>query len=277
MNYYKKFARNIYSQNGDDGVIEKLFEDLQITSGTVLDVGASYPVHRSNTFNLWRNKGFEAILVDPDPKCFQQLKLASLNNDNVELISNPVKIKGKEDTIDEILRKSDFDTSEESLALIDIDVDGLDYLLFESIKEHRPKIIVVEIDSGAAIDDESIGSLLSTKKLAEDKKYKLVFCNGNAYFVRDDLVKMLPHQDFDYEELYKTGPAICEDWYQTLDSRGVSCSYEACQSVPGDSHIHRIVDDKPMTRYYHLSTDMTTIAHRELKLIVDEYNKGKAI
>ena len=264
MNYYKNFAKNIYSQNGDDGIIEKLFEDLNIKSGTILDVGASFPIRRSNTFNLWKNKNFNAILIDPDQKCLNELNLLSKNFENVVVLPKLVSTSKSNDTIDNILKDSKFDASKDALSLINIDVDGIDIPLFESIKEHQPKIVVVEIDSGCAMYEKiRPGSLWNLNEIAKSKNYTLVFCNGNAYLVRDDLVKLLPHQYFNYEDIYNTGPAICEAWYQTLDQHGNSREYISCDSFGLGGHVHRIVNGQRMTKFYHLSKELTMIEQQE--------------
>ena len=65
-NYYSKYVKNIISQNGEDGVIEQLFSDLNITDGIVVEFGAWDGVYLSNIFNLWKNKGFKALLIEGD-------------------------------------------------------------------------------------------------------------------------------------------------------------------------------------------------------------------
>jgi len=40
MSYYLDFIKNVYSQNGEDGVIEKIFKDLEIIDGVVCEFGA---------------------------------------------------------------------------------------------------------------------------------------------------------------------------------------------------------------------------------------------
>jgi hypothetical protein len=58
--FYNKFAKDIYSQNGEDGIIEEILNKLEINNGYVCEFGAWDGVHLSNTFNLV-TKGFNAV------------------------------------------------------------------------------------------------------------------------------------------------------------------------------------------------------------------------
>ena len=64
--YYFKYAKNIFSQNGDDGIIEKIFEHLKINDGVVVEFGAWDGIYLSNVYNLWKNKNFSALLIESD-------------------------------------------------------------------------------------------------------------------------------------------------------------------------------------------------------------------
>ena len=49
------FHKNIYSQNGEDGIIEKLVSVLKIGSGFFVEFGAWDGKHWSNSYNLYQN------------------------------------------------------------------------------------------------------------------------------------------------------------------------------------------------------------------------------
>jgi len=56
MNEYIKYGKNIFTQFGEDGIIEKLFSDLKINNGIVVEFGAWDGIYLSNVYNLWRYK-----------------------------------------------------------------------------------------------------------------------------------------------------------------------------------------------------------------------------
>ena len=67
LDYYKKYRYNIHSQNGEDGIIEKLFADLDIKDGYLCEFGAWDGKYLSNTYNLfYNNEQYTPILIEGD-------------------------------------------------------------------------------------------------------------------------------------------------------------------------------------------------------------------
>jgi hypothetical protein len=92
--FLMKFARNVTSQNGEDGIIEKLLELIGATNEWVVEIGAWDGKHLSNSWNLINRKRCDAIAMRPTglepamlrsssrPKrscCQQQMTTASLH------------------------------------------------------------------------------------------------------------------------------------------------------------------------------------------------------
>ena len=133
--HYLNFVKNIFSQNGEDGIIEKLFEDLEINGGTLCEFGAWDGIYLSNISNLYLyNRNYNAILIESDinraNECIELLK----NYDNVEvhqrLISPDIN---SDNSIDNVLSKSSFDLNDDNFSLLSIDIDSCDYYVFESL------------------------------------------------------------------------------------------------------------------------------------------------
>jgi hypothetical protein len=206
--YFLKFSKNIYSQCGEDGIIEELFRILNINDGVVVEFGANNGVYLSNTFNLWKDKKFNVVLIERESIHFSSLEKLQSEMDNVEChlceISTDIT---NVNSIDNILDRSKFDITDENLALMSIDVDTSDYFIFESLIRHKPKIIIIETNTNFDYTQEYASfhngcSILSVNILAEQKGYKLVCHTGNAILVREDLFNLIPQNDYSLKNLF---------------------------------------------------------------------------
>lgn len=224
-NYYRKYAKNIFTQNGDDGIIEKLFEDLQITEGVVVEFGAWDGIYLSNVYNLWKNKNFNAILIESDSTKALEMLDISTAFDHVECMNCFVSPdKNSPYSLDNLLKQSIFNVTKDNLCLVSIDIDSVDYYIFESLEEFLPKVVVIETttfnpNTSSSIINSDTSGLKLMVELGEKKGYKLVCHNGNAYFVRNDLTHLLPKDaDFSFESLHCFDEDV--DLWQSLDQFG---------------------------------------------------------
>lgn len=211
--HYLQFVKNIYSQCGEDGIIEQLFKDLKISSGVVVEFGAWDGVYISNTVNLWKNKKFKSILIESDSAKCIDLTSNCGHLDNVECINKFVNPDpNHEDSLDNILSTSKFKITSSNFSLISIDVDTCDYHIFESMVKYRPKVVVIETNTNYGPDQDYISSngssLKSITDLAERKGYKLVCHTGNAFYVRNDLINYLPDKDYSIHNLFVPTPEV---------------------------------------------------------------------
>lgn len=231
--YYLQFAKNIYTQCGEDGIIEQLLNDLNIKSGVVVEFGACDGVFISNVLNLWKNKNFNAILIESDGEKYNDLQATCGRIDSVECLNyfiNPDP--NHPDCLDNILDKSKFKITKSNLVLISIDVDTCDYGIFESMTRYAPKIIVIETNTNYGPDQDHISdqgsSLKSITELAERKGYKLVCHTGNAFYVRNDLFEKLPQEDYSVGNLFISTPNV--DLMQRIGPDGNDCGFVYCSS-----------------------------------------------
>jgi hypothetical protein len=192
---YLKYSKNYLTQFGDDGIIEQIINELDINNSDKLCVefGAWDGVYLSNVYNLWRNKNFKAILIEGDLTKANELN--RIKSDNIEVHGVFVSpISGDENSLDSILDKSKFNVDDNNFFLLSIDVDGLDYNIWESVSKYKPQLVVIEIAGGWSVDTDYIGvgaSLKSLNILAKRKDYTLICATGNAYFIRNDKLKYL--------------------------------------------------------------------------------------
>jgi hypothetical protein len=209
MNELKSFEKNVYSQNGEDGVIQEIL--LRISKEVVLDhwcveFGAWDGVYLSNTCRLIREDNYRAVLIEGDPARVKQLHENFALRD-VSIICQFVSFDGK-NTIDNILSTTSIP---EDFDFLSIDVDGVDYHIFESIERFRPKVVCIEFNptipnSVDFVQDKSFGvkhgsSAQALVRLARTKGYVAVHATEcNLIFVRRDLKNIVINNDVDIED-----------------------------------------------------------------------------
>ena len=126
---------NVYSQFGEDGFIDKIFEVLGTDNKWCLEVGASDGTFCSNTRHLI-DKGWAAILIESDPDAFARIPIVK----NTHRFNKTVSISG-EDSLDEIMLSCG---APRDIDFVSIDIDGQDYHIFNSMVKYRPRVVIVE-------------------------------------------------------------------------------------------------------------------------------------
>ncbi len=189
--YFSKFAKDITSQWGEDGILEEIFKRIGDGTKMAIEFGAWDGKHYSNVWNLWHNKGWSAVLIESEEKRVEELK------QNVEAFEKVIPVhafvgtEGK-NTLDMILENY---IPGREVDLLCIDVDGDDYHIFESIKTIKSRVIVIEynptvpphIDIVQEKGEYFGASAKALNRLAIDKGYALVdITSTNMIFVRED-------------------------------------------------------------------------------------------
>lgn len=184
------FQRNVHSQTGEDGIIEKILEIIPQNDKWCVEFGAWDGVYLSNVRHLIESKGYSAVLIEANKKRFCDLQNNYSHRVDVIAINKFVGF-AEEDNLDQILSTTsiprDFD-------FLSIDIDGNDFHVWKAIKKYRPKAIVIEFNPTVPTNvrfvqpaDPSINqgaSLMSLVELAKEKGYELVsVLQFNACFV----------------------------------------------------------------------------------------------
>ena len=218
MELLNKYSKNIASQYGEDGIIERIIKtSLVPINKTCFECGASDGITNSNTYNLWKNKNFKAILVEAAKDRFERLNKEFSNYENLILINEFLTSKGQ-NSIDDILLKckSNF---HDSLGVLSIDIDSFDYYVLKYLK-NKAQIIIIEfnnsippyIDYKDPEDDIFLRcSVKALENLAILKGYKIIACTvTNAILLREDCFNKSNHPDLpvecliDYSQMYET-------------------------------------------------------------------------
>lgn len=139
---FKIYKKNIFSQFGEDGIIEEIFKRLNnVSDKKCCEFGASDGKFLSNTCNLVTNHNYEAILIEADKKKFDKL-CNNFPDKKIIKINKFVSFSG-ENSLDNILENNNFNKDFDFLS---IDVDGCDYWILESLSKFAPKIICIEFN-----------------------------------------------------------------------------------------------------------------------------------
>lgn len=188
------FKTNVTSQHGEDGIIKEIFNQIGTTSRLCIEFGAWDGRHLSNTWSLWADSQWAAILIEGDRERYKILTKRTENFSNVETINAYVSPEGA-DSLDNILKKKKID---KDIDLLSIDIDGDDFHIFESLSEHLPRCVVVEfnptippeIDYVQPIGDYIGCSARALVRLAQSKGYAFVACTDtNCVFVLESQLK----------------------------------------------------------------------------------------
>jgi hypothetical protein len=202
-----QYARNVTSQFGEDGIIEEIFRRIAPRTKTCIEFGAWDGKHLSNTYHLWQNQGWRALLIEGDPERCNQLLQRTAGNAMVAVVNAFVMPSG-ENSLESLIRRTGF---EENADLVCIDIDGDDYHILCSLKDCRPRVLVVEYNPTIPPDMDlsqmpggALGSsALAIVRAASSKGYTLAcMTDSNCVFVRSDEFHKLKSPKFDLVESF---------------------------------------------------------------------------
>jgi hypothetical protein len=197
----------VYSQWGEDGIIQYLINSIEIPNKVFVEFGVQ-DYRESNTRFLLQNNNWSGLVMDSSPEFIQRIKneplyfrhnlraeCAFIDRDNINDLLERNGIRG-------------------DIGLLSIDIDGMDYWIWEAIVTISPRIVICEYDTflgheravvtpyNRAFDRVKAhfsflyggSSITALTNLATKKGYSLVGSNSNgvnAFFVRNDVIGSL--------------------------------------------------------------------------------------
>jgi hypothetical protein len=200
----KDYEFKVFSQWGEDGIIQHLCKSVTIKHRTFIEFGVEC-FFQSNCRFLQMKDNWSGFVIDGSSENIRKLKDSYFYwKYDLQAIAAFIT----RENINELLAKSGFD---EDLGILSIDIDGNDYHVLDAIKHFRPRILICEYNSvfggvrtisipyDAAFNRTRShysnlyfgASLAAITHLANIRGYSLVGTNsagGNAFFVRNDLV-----------------------------------------------------------------------------------------
>jgi hypothetical protein len=185
------YRKTIQSQWGEDGILEEIFNRLGVNQPWCVEFGAWDGRHLSNTWHLWQNCGWSALLIEGNPERCRALADNVRPRPNVRVVEAFVSWQGA-NRLDAILERAGVPRR---FDLLSVDIDGDDYYVFQSLKQFAPRVVVVEYNPTIPPEFDLIqppgtrfgASALALVNLARGKGYRLVCCTDtNCIFVAAD-------------------------------------------------------------------------------------------
>jgi len=130
----------VFSQNGEDGIIDYLLHSLKIDKPKFVEIGIG-DYSECNTRFLFERTSPKGLVVD----CIEDLKIKV--SKNVKLWRADITILEKfisSKNINLILKKYGFD---KNIDLFSLDVDGIDYWILKELPRNFSKIAIIEFNS----------------------------------------------------------------------------------------------------------------------------------
>jgi len=211
-----KHEFQVYSQNGEDGILEEIFRRIGTTNKFFVEFGAGNGLENNTTYLLLKN--WSGYWMDANEKCIQVMKQKFgflIERKKLFVKKAFINAENIEDLLIEGVVPENFD-------LLSIDIDGNDYWVWRAIKTYNPRVVVIEYNALFPPNVKWVmkynpkhvwditcyhgASLKSLEILGVKKGYKLVGCNFtgvNAFFIREDLVEDRFFKPFTAENHYE--------------------------------------------------------------------------
>ncbi len=196
----------VFSQNGEDGILLYIFSKIGTTDRRFIEFGVSDGTE-CNSANLSINFGWQGLMMDGSErnvavaKQYYRERLVERAGD-VQIAQAFVTAEN----VNDLFRQHGF---KGEIDLLSIDIDGNDYWVWKAVEAVNPRVVVIEYNGvfgsehsvtlkydpafdrfRAGHDSLCFGaSLAALTKLGHEKGYVLIGCDSsgvNAFYVRED-------------------------------------------------------------------------------------------
>ncbi len=201
----------VYSQWGEDGIIDHLVSRASIENRTFVEFGVENYTE-ANTVFLLKHRNWRGLVIDGSQDHVESIRRGQVLWRH-DLFAECAFITTE--NINDLIRKNDFNGD---LGLLSVDIDGNDYWVWDAITCVSPRIVVSEYNSlfgpHAKVSTPYRPDFFRTKAhasnmyygasisalvhLAHKRGYSLIAGNSagnNVFFVRNDCLGSLRPQD----------------------------------------------------------------------------------
>lgn len=216
----------VFSQFGDDGIIQWLTKILPLPNKTFIEFGVEN-YREANTRFLLVNNYWSGLVMDGSKD-----NIDSLSREQLYTFYDLQALCAfiKKSNINQLISTAKF---KKEVGILSIDIDGNDFWIWETISDIEPVIVITEYNSLFGFDqpytipykDDFVRgrdypfnfygtSLLSAYDLGIKKGYAFIGTNSagnNAYFIRREYMQYLPIPEITPEEGY-TFSSFTEAW-----------------------------------------------------------------
>lgn len=196
-----KYGYKVFSQGDEDGIICEIMERINIGKGFFVEFGVGDGLENNTTYLIV--KGWKGVWIEGNKKYCQNITRKFKS----QITEGTLTLKNSYISKENILHLFNELKIPHEFELLSIDLDGNDYWIWETLRDYKPKIVVMEYNATFHPDCKWImkynahhvwkssnyfgASLKSLEELGAKKGYKLVGCSFsgmNAFFVREDLI-----------------------------------------------------------------------------------------
>lgn len=220
---FDDFERKSFSQFGEDGVIEKIFEIIEPTSKYAVEFGAYDGVTNSNTRELIVKRGWSSFQIEGHPGRARRLAKAYEKNPNVVTKQAWIWPGNIETLFEDAGVPKDLD-------FLVIDIDSNDYWVWRAIHAYRPKVVMIESNGSFPPPELAVvkyhpfnywdqtnyvgASLQSMVNLGKEKGYELVHVmrtGPNIFFVDEKYFDRFGIDDNSAEKMWRGPQRVLKD------------------------------------------------------------------
>lgn len=198
---FLKDERKVYSQNGEDGVIEAIFKMIGTTNKYFVEFGVGGG-GECNT-RLLREQGWDGLQMDCDEQADSFIKKEIVTAENINELFDKYQVP------------VNFD-------ILSIDIDGNDYWVWKAINR-KPRVVVIEYNGYLPVDSRNIikynpnhtwnydsyygAGLSALNHLGKSLGYRMVYVDFqlvNCFFILEDCLDK--NDNFIFRNVIRTDP-----------------------------------------------------------------------